>query len=97
MLMVVILLFCLDVHLDAKTSCGKENGFIVLCEFAHVSNFIQKVLVSDTENVFNREILTGKFIVFSGITIFFKATWLLDLADILWSCRLFLTFSFLEL
>jgi hypothetical protein len=59
MFMVVILLFRLDVHLDAKTSCGKENRFIVLGESAHVSDFIKEVLISYTKNVLNRQILTG--------------------------------------
>lgn len=97
MFMVVILLLCPDIHLNAKASCGKENGFIVLSKSAHVSNFIQKVLISDTKNVFNREILTRKFIVFSGVAIFFKVSWLLNLTYILRGRRFFLAFDFLEL
>ena len=96
MLMVIFLLLGLDIHLNTQTCSREQNGFKVLWESTLVSYFIKKVLVSDTKNVFNWEILFWKFIVSSGVTCFFKMTWLFNLTNILRSCWFFLTFSLLK-
>jgi hypothetical protein len=96
MLMVVCLFFGFNVHLNSETGSGEKDGLIICCKLACISHFIVNVLISDTKDMLNGEILFGGFVVSSGITCLFEMTWLLDLAFVVWSCVYTLAFRLLK-
>jgi hypothetical protein len=80
MLMIVCLFFGFDIHLNSETCSGEENGLIISCKLACISHLIVNVLISDTKDMLNGEILFGEFVVSSGITCLFEMAWLYDMA-----------------
>ena len=92
----ICLLLCLYVHFDTQACCWEKDMIEILGKSAHVTNLIFNVLIPNTKHMLNLKILFRRFIVPFGIVFRLKIRWLLDLTNVMRTCRFLFPCGFLN-